>query len=288
MSCPAASETERLVEEMLGRRLFQSQSCDLQVKASLRKADVHGWEAQLSFAGQDGVALGLRTLRTQDAACKALQNPVSLVIALMAEGNESISTLLVPEQPPRSQAASRSLRVSANVAGSHGILPSLALGNSVGLEVGLAKSLSGRVDTTFWLPRSSASTGPGGEFWAWHAGLAACPSLGLPKNLRVSACLGLQMGVLHGSGLGLPDHESATRAYADVNARTILSVPLRQTLALIVFVGVAVPWLRSGFVYLDARGSPIDVHRLDTVVLLLGLGLESSIFSNTDVAGLEP
>jgi hypothetical protein len=273
---------------MLGRRLFRSQSCDLQVKASLRKAEAQGWEAQLHFAGQDGAPLGLRTLRTQDTACKALQNPVSLVIALMAEGNESTSTFLVPEQTRPSQMPGRSLRLSANVAGSHGLLPSLALGNSLGIEVGLAEWLSGRADTTFWFPRSSASAGPGGEFWAWHAGLAACPSLGRPQNLRASACLGLQMGILRGSGLGLPNAQSVTKAYADVDARAIVSVPVRQTLALLVFAGVAVPWLRSGFVYWDGDNTPIDVHRLNTVILLIGLGIESSVFSNTDVAGLEP
>jgi hypothetical protein len=286
LNCPAASETERLVEEMLGRPLFQSQSCDLGIKASLRKAEDRSWEAQLSFSGPDGQALGQRVLRTQDAACKALQNPVSLVIALMAEGNEPDSTLYVPPQALRTQSTDHSPRLSANVTGSHGLLPSLALGNNLGVEVGLARWLSGRIDTTFWFPRSSA--GPGGDFWAWHAGLAACPSLGRRKSLHVSECLGLQMGVLHGSGRGLENAESHTRAYADVNARTILSVPLRQTLALLVFAGVAVPWLRSGFVYLDSTDSPVDAHRLSTVVFLLGLGLESSIFSNNDVAGLEP
>jgi len=288
MSCPSALETERAVEEMLGRRLFQGPSCNLQIKASFQRPHVHGWEAQLSFARENGVPLGVRTLRTQDAACKALRNPVSLVIALMAEDSESQSTLFVPEETRRPQPTDHNLRISANVAGSQGLLPSIALGNSLGVDVELAAWLSARIDTTFWFPRSSAAVGPGGDFWAWHAGLAACPSLGPPRKLQASACLGLQMGVLRGSGLELPYLQSATKPYADADARAVLSVPFGQTLALLVFVGAAVPWLRPRFVYLDASDSKIEVHRSSAVVFLAGLGIESSVFSNTDAAEMQP
>jgi len=287
-SCQSAAETERAVEEMLGRRIFQGPSCDLQIEASLRKAGVHGWEARLSFARENGIQLGVRTLRSPEAACKALKNPVSLVVALMAEDSESNSTLYVPEGPRPSQPTNHSLRISASVAGSQGLLPNGALGNSLGADVDLTAWLSGRMDTTFWFPRSSTSAGPGGEFWAWHAGVAACPSLGRQPRLQASACLGFQMGVLRGSGIALPYRQSASKVYADADARAILSVPLGQTLALLVFVGAAVPWLRPGFVYLNASGSPVDVHRPCTIVFLAGLGIASSVLSTTDVEVAQP
>jgi hypothetical protein len=96
------------------------------------------------------------------------------------------------------------------------------------------------------------------------------------------------MGVLRGSGLELPYLQSATKTYADADARAVLSVPFGQTLALLVFVGAAVPWLRPRFVYMDASDSKIEVHRSSAVVFLAGLGIESSVFSNTDAAETQP
>jgi hypothetical protein len=288
MSCPSAPETERVVEEMLGRPLFQGPSCDLKIEASLAKADAHGWEAKLSFARENGVPLGVRRLQTQDTSCKALKNPVSLVIALMTEDSEARSTFYVPKETRSPPPTDHSMGISATVAGAQGLLPSIALGNSLGVDVELATWLSARIDTTFWFPRSSESVGPGGEFWAWHAGLAACPFVGRPQGFQASACLGFQMGIVRGRGQGLPYPQSDTKAYADAGARAILSVPLGQTLALLIFAGAAVPWLRPGFAYLNASDSQIEIHRSSTVVFLAGLGIESSVSANTDRAESKP
>jgi hypothetical protein len=197
----------------------------------------------------------------------------------MAENSESNTMLYVPEEPRPPQPTDSTLRIFADVVGSQGLLPNGALGNSVGVDVGFSAWLSSRVDTTFWFPRSVTPGGLGGEFWAWHAGVSACPSLGRPETLRASACLGLQAGVLHGSGLGPFRPQSATKAYADGDARAVLSVPLGQTLALVAFAGAAVPWLRPSFVYLDAAGASVDVHRPSRAVFFAGLGLEASISS---------
>lgn len=276
-SCPSAAETERAVEEMLGHRLFQG-SCDLQLKAALRRANPEGWEAQLSFVREDGTVLGVRTLRSREVSCHALKNPASLVVALIAENSEPSTVLYLSDEPRPRQSSDRALRAFADLAGSRGILPGGALGSSVGVDIHLTRWLSSRADTTFWFPRSAAPGGRGGEFWAWHAGASACPSLGRPESLRASACLGLQAGVLHGSGLGLSFQQSATKAYADVEARAAVSVPLGQRLALAAFVGAAVPWLRPSFVYLDTSGATVEVHRASDVMFFAGLGLEASIF----------
>ena len=286
-SCPSAAETERAVEEMLGHRLFQG-SCDLQLKASLRRAKPEGWEAQLSFIREDGTALGVRTLRSQEESCHGLTNPVSLVVALMAESDEPSTILYLSQEPLPRQSRERAWRLFAELAGSRGLLPGNTLGNSVGIDADLAGWLSSRADTSFWFPRSATPGGRGGEFWAWYAGASACPSLGRPDALRASACLGLEAGVLHGSGLGLSFQQSKTKAYADVEARASVSVPLGQRLALAAFVGAAVPWLRPSFVYLGASGATVEVHRVSDVVFFAGLGLEASIFPTRGHSPMQP
>ena len=280
--CPSVREAERAVEDVLGRPLFQGTTCDLQVRALLEKAPGRGWQAELSFARHDGTSLGTRSLQSEGSSCRALKNPISLVVALVVEDAEAQAqaTLKVPVEPAMERQRPARTRIFADVAGVHGLLPSNDLGNTLGADYDFATWLSGRIHMTFWFPQSSASAGRGGQFWAWQTGLALCPSLGGSESWRGGICLGTHVGILRGTGLGLDDTQSATRMYGGADARALLAYPVAGSLALTAYVGAAVPWLRPRFVYYDALGTANEIHRPQAVQLMAGLGLEFAVFSS--------
>jgi hypothetical protein len=284
--CPSVLEAERAVEDVLGRQLFHGPSCDLHIRASLDKAQGRGWQAELSFARQDGTSLGTRALQSEATSCQALKNPISLVVALVVEDEEAQATLKLPVEPAMEERHPSRARLVADVAAVRGLLPSTGLGNSLGADVRVPPWLSSRVHMTFWLPQSSSSQGRGGQFWAWQAGLALCPSLGEAESWRAGLCLGTHLGILRGTGLGLDDTQSATRMYGGADARALLAYPVTSSLALTAFAGIAVPWLRPRFIYYDASDTTAEIHRPHALQLLAGLGVEFAIFSGD--AGATP
>lgn len=285
--CPSVLEAERAVEDVLGRQLFQGSGCDLRIRASLDKAQGRGWQAELSFARQDGTSLGTRSLQSEAASCQALKNPISLVVALVVEDEEAQATLKLPPEPVMEERHLGRARLFADVAAVHGLLPSNGLGNSLGADVRFPPWLSSRIHMTFWLPQSSSSQGRGGQFWAWQTGLALCPSLGEPEGWRAGLCLGTHLGILRGTGLGLYDTQSATRMYAGADARALLAYPVTTSLAVTAFAGIAVPWLRPRFIYYDASDTAFEIHRPNALQLLVGLGVELAVFSS-DAGGTTP
>jgi hypothetical protein len=238
----------------------------------MRRLAGGGWEADLRFAKGNGEMLGSRTLQSQDAKCAALKDPVSLVIALMVEASEQQATLRVPAAPPSRADA---ILVSASMAASSGLLPSLAFGATAGFGARLGRWLPLQMAGTVWLPRSSDSSGPGGEFWGWQAGAGLCPSVMTTSTVRAAVCVKVAAGAIHGTGLGLDYHHSATRPYGAAEAQAILSFPIVGALAGFVELGVAVPWLRPRFVYhLDSTGASVEVHRPHAVIPIGGIGIE--------------
>lgn len=126
VGCPAAKQTQAAVEDILGRRVFTTQSCDIDVKGVMQRLDHGGWEARLSFARGNGELLGDRSLQSTDPRCAALEGPMALAISMMVEAGESEVTLHVPAgepvTPPRAD------RMSMGLAVASGLLPKLGYG----------------------------------------------------------------------------------------------------------------------------------------------------------------
>lgn len=280
--CPTSEEVAASVESVLDRQVFVAEDCDIRVQGSMAPSPKGGWLARLSFADRSGRSLGTRQLEGVAKDCASMRGPTSLVIALMVEATEStvaivesippapVSAPAPTTQPPPALRAEE--RAYADLRTAYGLLPGVSLGASVGLDATLSGILPGRFEASLWLPRSS-EPGPGGRFWAWHTGVALCPSLNTSDRLRVALCGGAQFGLVHARGVNLEDVQSARRPYGHVEARLILSFPLGGSFALSSHLAFAVPFLRPRFVYLDAIDSSLEVHRPGAAVLMGGVGL---------------
>jgi hypothetical protein len=274
--CPSAVETEAAVDEILGRRTFVTQSCDLDVRGEMRRLEHAGWQASLRFAKTNGESLGDRSLQSTAASCAALKGPVALAISMMVETGEAEATLQVPtgESVPGSED-----RLSVAFATSSGILPKLGYGATAAYVSHPTTWLPLQLDATFWFPQTTTDQiDLGGQFWAWHAGASYCPTLLEGSGVEATACVGLDVGVIHGTGVGVPYVGSPTKPYGDVNARVGLSVPLVGPLEARLQLGVGTPWVRARFVYTDTAEASVPVHRPSAVVFFasVGLGLRAS------------
>jgi hypothetical protein len=229
------------------------------------------WQADLSFTKGNGEALGDRKLRSQAPGCAALKDPVSLVIALMVEAKDSGATLEVPSPVP---ATDPGAAMAAGFVLSSGLLPSTGLGARVDVGWRFARWLPIQFDSTFWFPHSTILAGRGGEFWAWTAGAGVCPTVLASAYVAGTVCAGVEAGIIHGTGIGFPYVGSPTRPYGDVEVHARLSFPLWRPLAGFVQFGVAVPWVRPRFVYLDESDTSVEVYRPGAVVLFGGIGIE--------------
>jgi hypothetical protein len=276
--CPSKEQIASTVADVLGRPVFAGEPCTRIMRASIEHGSAQGpWVATMTVMSSDGLVLGQRQLMTHDTSCAALAGPMALVLALMVEDEKSYSALSVPSElraPQREPRSARSIRSFGAVGVSWGLLPTVGLGPRFGFDVSVSPSISLRADGSAWLSTAPSFDGRGGRFWAWHAGAALCPELGTQLRSNVSACAGIQGGLVYGTGSGLDYNLSATRPIMFADAKLKGSVALAGPLALFAALGVGVPWLRPRFVYLEPPGSTHEVHRPSRLLLLGEVGLE--------------
>ena len=278
--CPAAEEIEAAVSAMLSHPLPLPGTCRTRATGSFQPHSAgNGWRVDLHFASETGESLGSRSLEIRDAACAALKEPLSLIIALMVEGNvpeKGALRLPKPASPQRAEGlAGKATTVSTGAAVSSGLLPNVGFGATLGLGSRVVADLPLRFDTTFWFPTVRSSAGPGGQFWAWVGSVGVCPSFWRGRYVRAAACIRLVAGVIRGTGLGLDEIGAATRPIGEGEVSLTVSVQLSRQASLYVSAGLAAPWIRSRFVYIappnDAR---VQVHEPSSLIPTAGLGLE--------------
>ena len=82
-SCICPGELARRVEARLGREVFFSSAvADVAVEGHIGPRRKKGWIAILVISDSDGKILGSRTLETEEADCRSLDEALALVIAV--------------------------------------------------------------------------------------------------------------------------------------------------------------------------------------------------------------
>lgn len=279
-ACPPVEEIEAAVRAMLRHPVPSPGTCPTRVTGSFHPDPGNGWRVDLHFASETGESLGNRSLEIRDAACSALKEPLSLIIALMLEGNAADNgplRLPKPPSPARGDgvAGGGMVSMSTGAAVSSGLLPDVGFGATLGVGSRAVAGLPFRLDATFWFPTVKTMAGHGGQFWAVVGGLGFCPSFFQSRYLRAAVCLRMAAGFIHGSGLGLTEVGDATRPVGEGEATVTVAMRLSRQAAVYVSGGVAAPWLRSRFVYLaPPNDTRVEVHAPDTLIPLAALGLE--------------
>jgi hypothetical protein len=239
-------------------------------------------EVELLLTTPDGTRLGVRTLRTRAATCRALDEELALVVALLIDLPEEDIALLIPPPEPAaplppdpSEPAPASPPPSAvrpgvwaGATGTLDALPGLAGALRVGAEIAPVAELPIEVGVAFFLPSSAARDGGGASFWAWSIRVGACLEAHVDV-LALGGCAGVDVGAIEASGFGLDVALHPTQPWADVSIAARVAVRLGPV-ELRVQPGVLVPFFRDAFAYFDGR-AVVLLHQAASVVPALDL-----------------
>jgi hypothetical protein len=288
--CIDASTLQAAVATHLGREVFVDEGAEVVVSgvASISSGEV---VIRLVMSSLDGTTLGTRTLRMPGSDCRALDDDVAIVIALMIDLPREEIDLFVPpptaELPsaapseeattaaPEGAATAREDRVrlamSASAVGAFQLLPGVHGGARVGAEIDPLGILPLEIGLTLWLPVSTEIDGGGATFLAWSVLVGGC-ALAHFEPITLGGCAGVELGAIHATGFGLDEKLEPVRPLVMAEAMGQAGVLLGEVLELRVRVGVAVPFIRDRFLY-EQAGLLVVLHQSEIILPIAEVGL---------------
>jgi hypothetical protein len=311
-ACIGARDLARGVETRLGRPVFVSAaSAELSIEGRIeRTADAPGYRAFLSIADEAGVVLGTREIAGERADCRALDDQLALVIAVMIDPDAALRA--PPHDPPAPRPAVEPPPPSAPPPAPRAPterapapLPSpaprpppraepwrggLGIGAALGLGLvpnpGVGAELRGRVISPFrwsldlgaavWGSARIAADSRGGSFALSYGFLSLCPPGIRTASTWLRGCAALQAGAIRGSGFGYDRNLVSERAVVNVGAEARLTHRLHGALVGEIGLALIVPTRRDPFTSDEIiAGSSVStqVFRMSAIAGSLGAGL---------------
>lgn len=299
--CTSEREVKRAVEARLARSPFVEQGADVLVEVTVKaRANTDAWVANVTLRAQSGNWLGARELQTESTRCADLDEPLSLVLALMVDVPKeelpppqvtAVETpppaprvLRVPAPPvalktpsPPAHATQRTaLHGELGVSGvlSAGLLPDLAVGVRGSILLRPPEFWPVELGAVLYRAAEAQVSGGGSDFEAAGADIAVCPFHGDLGSFRVLACAVQSLGRLKATGFGFDENREHARFYSLFGARARLSLGLTSWLAGRVSASAEVPVTRDDFYFVNAQGERERVFRSAPVVASGELGIE--------------
>lgn len=256
------------VAERLGRPVFVAGAGAVVVDASVAPA-TEGWQVDLVVRGVDGVVRGERSLALAGGDCRAIDEPLALILALLVD-LDARATVPPPPTSTTRWRGEASLTVGAGV----GVMP--GVGPGVRGQVRLAAP--GLWPVAFggsWWPareRAARVAGEGATLVGWAIDVGVCPLAGRRGRVALGACARVALGRLdvRGHGFDSDREASATLVLPAAAGRAALAVGGVEVIA---EVSIDVPLTRPRFVFADP--ATMVLHRVAPVAgsAALGLGL---------------
>lgn len=301
-SCIDARALAQAVELRLGRAAFVAPTRgDVAIEARIeRREGPDGWRATINVLDAAGARTGRRELETDRADCRAIDDELELVIALLIDPAAALAPPLPPAPlpftlpPPRSVAPAVPLvcpplaplpaprdpwrvSVAAGPIAEVGLLPSaVGVGLAIRAHVAPPRGPSFDLGGALWAD-SRVETGVGTRTFSFAYGwLSACPIDFAGNSTVLTGCLGAQIGSLRVSDVGLlskyRQEQLVLDLVADARLRRRFVGPLFGSFGL----GLVVPTVRDRFYFTDAVGARHDVFQVSPVAGLadLALGIE--------------
>lgn len=287
------------VELRLGRPAFVTPTRgDLAIEAQIAPAQGGpGWRATILVVDAKGQPVGQRELQSDRAECRAIDEELELVMALLIDPSAGLAPPLAPPRlpllpphlaiarpvvvaapacppPPPPPAHPWRGGVLAGPIASLGLLPSsVGVGLQIRAHVAPPRGPSFELGGSFWLdsPVRTAHAEP--AFSLAYGWLSVCPVDVDVRGSALSACLGAQLGSLSVSAAALSSayhqEQLVFSLAAEGRLRRRIVGPLFGGLGL----GLAVPTRRDRFYFTDGAGARHDVFQASPIAALLDLGL---------------
>lgn len=241
-SCAKAEELQRAAEVQLERQVFVAPGSPARLTLVVeveRREEPRGFHATVRVEAEDGRDPGTRELDVSGDDCRALDEPLALVVALMAD--TELSRPLEPAEPepeppeppePRppvvhdderdlapietgpapSPPAPWRAELGASIVGAYAVLPAPSIGGDLALVVAPGSFPEVMLHGAAFLPREEplpADTAV--RFLFAYGGVSLCPELASSERALLRGCIGPAVGALRAESRGLTNGRDTTR-----------------------------------------------------------------------------
>jgi hypothetical protein len=294
-SCAGPLALSQAIAQKLGREALAAPSrASLAIEGHVERVDPGGtWRVTLAVVSEAGEVQGLRELRSAAPDCRALDEEIALVIALLIEpgaviGPAPASTPVpsvpsaappapLPAAPPAPLPPAEPWRIDAQaglIGGVGGLLPGVAAaGIAVGAHLTPPRWPALEVGGAFWPSRTAVKASVGASFSLGWGSLSICPLdlKGAANGLRL--CLGGALGALVADTVGLSPAARKDRWVFYPDAALRYQRRIFGLLTVSAGAGLLVPIERASFYYLDASGMRQNVFQQGPIAGTLDLAV---------------
>ncbi|WP_437834389.1 hypothetical protein [Sorangium sp. So ce1153] len=314
-ACVDARTLALAVERRLGRAAFVPPTLgDMAIEGRIERSREAGvWRATVRVFGAGGTAIGSREIEADQVDCRAIDDQLELVIALLVDPDAALvlpraagspaasagggapgagaavrpaplppaapATAALPACPPAPAAPSAPWRVGGAVeaVGGLGLLPGPAsVGVGVRAHATPPRGPGFELGGVLWASPAVREAPGSPAFSLAYGSLSVCPIEIARGGTALSGCVGARLGSLRVEGSAVPSRFRHERLVLDLSLHTRARRRLVGPLFGAVGLGIAVPTVQDVYFYTDASGARHDIFKVSPVsaILDLGLGLE--------------
>ncbi|MBA3500509.1 MAG: hypothetical protein H0T65_09060 [Deltaproteobacteria bacterium] len=281
-ACIDAPTLMAAVDARLGRSVFTEQKdAAIVIEAHVRPIE-RGWHVAISVRGSDGTLTGQRELEEPAADCRALDDALVLVLALIVDPDAAMrdsppppppslpppppAPVLAPVSPPTPAAPWR-FEASVSLIGGGLVIPGPSVGGALRVIVDPPRVPPIGLRGTFWREGDERDDARGVHVRLLTVGLAVCPAV-----WRLALCGGIEVGRMAGTGFGFDRSQQSVAivTYATIEPR--LAVPLSSRFTLVGAIGAWIPLVRPRFVF-EQAGTAMLQYQPPPVAVVGHVGL---------------
>lgn len=307
-SCIAAAELSARVEKRLGRPVFASPSvADVEIEGRIEvRTKPAGFRAVVNGTRHDGSAIGTRELSIDGSNCRAIDESVVLVIALLIDPDAALGDRPPPAPPapaptpapatppasppvvtreiihervfveqPSAPASPWFIEPSLAASMAFGRLPATAPGAALTVRVG--RGMVGLEGALAAAPGVSvnpvAASTERVSYSLIEGGLSLCPLIPMGERLAFGGCAGLRVGDVRSRGENFSPSVAVDRVLIDGAAAGRARLYVTRALFLSATATVLFPFVRQRTTATNSAGQVVTLDEQSAVAGEVALGI---------------
>ncbi len=299
--CVSTQELGARIETHLGRSVLVSPSvADISIEGRIVASGAGAatrFRATVGGTRRDGTPIGSRELVSPSTDCRALDDGLVLVLALMIDPNALEPARREPasgEPEPRpSEPVTREVvherlvvreverpspspwMVQASLTGLVAIerLPGMAPGAGLVLRAGPSRLVAFEVSLGLLPAATLMADGRAVDLTLFEGGLAFCPTVALGPRIDAIGCAGMRVGAIRTRGRDFAKNAEVDRGLADVALGPRLVVTIAGPLFALASATALVPLVRQATTATRGDGETVTLDERSFLGAELGLGL---------------
>ena len=239
-SCIDQDGLSAAVEQRLGRRVFtRAEQPAVVIEAQVSP----GWHVAIAVRGADGSSIGERVYDEPAPDCRALDEALVLVIALIIDPNAALAEPRPPSAPPPPREPWR-FGVGASVLVGAGIMPGVSLGAALYVAIDAPVLPAIEVRGSAWSEDETRDQDQGGRFSALAGGVSVRVPL-----WKLDLGAGLELARMSGSGIGFDRVQEARALVPAITVDPRFSIRITDRARVVAGITLWIPLVRPRFTF---------------------------------------